>query len=134
MGHLQVERPRIYNCAGYWASHHSLCLLDLRDMPFTRVTWEQIISRNITALPPTPPTSPSCPSAFQTYTEALTFTQAHSLIFFFSCHRAFHSYPLQKKSHSDLHGNGKDGAWDPGLRMAVIRNSTNSLHHLSSMN
>ena len=75
MGHLQDKRPGIYNCAGDWVSHHSLCLLDLREMSFTRVPWEHIMSRNITALFLPPPFSPSCPRSFHTYTHALIFTQ-----------------------------------------------------------
>lgn len=88
-----------YNCAGYWLSHHSLCLPDLREMRFTGVTWEQIIFRSITSLPsplhlPLHHTHPH-PSHSGT---TLLFTQAHSLNS--SCHRAFHipNWPLQNVS------------------------------------
>lgn len=92
-------KAMFYNCAGYWLSHHSLCLPDLREMPFTGVTWEQIIFRSITSLP-SPLHLPlhhihPYPSHRST---ALLFTQAHSLNS--SCHKAFHTpnWPLQNDS------------------------------------
>ena len=85
-------KAMFYNSAGYWLSHHSLCLPDLREMPFTGVTWEQIIFRSITSLPSSLHPHPSHRST------ALLFTQAHSLNS--SSHKAFHTpnWPLQNDS------------------------------------
>lgn len=65
----------------------------------------------------------------------LSHSHRHILWFVSAIEHFTISVILSKMSHPDLHGNGKAGVWEPGLRRVEIRrNSTNSLHYLSSMN